>query len=108
MDAAINAWMFRLCMYMRCLCRYLCIHVCLCVFPGLGWAIRGAPPGTLHQTWQSEDEATSQPCMDWALWVLDCFLENCPTDVLYERGGILSGQTYEALIKVGDDDGSIE
>jgi len=68
-------------------------------FSGLSWAIKGAPPGTLHQTWQSEGEACDQPSMEWALWVLDCFLENCAADLLYENGGILSSQTYEALIK---------
>jgi hypothetical protein len=68
-------------------------------FEGRGWCITGAPPGTLHQSWQSEGEARDQPSMDWALWVLDCFLENCAATVLCENGGILSGQTYEALIK---------
>jgi hypothetical protein len=64
-----------------------------------GWQLKGSLPGTsLHQAWASEIQAQTQPSMEWALWVLDCFLENCAPWEL-TAGGILSGQTYEALLK---------
>jgi len=66
--------------------------------PLKGYALLGSLPGTsLPQAWTSEIEAHRQPSMEWALWVLDCFLETCASWEL-TAGGILSGRTYEALL----------
>jgi hypothetical protein len=68
-------------------------------FVGRGWRLRPTLPGAaLHQHWASEQEAAAAPSMEWALWVLDCFLETCAPWEL-TAGGILAGRTYEALVR---------